>query len=110
DGRQTDDRESGPLLLSSAARHPTLRGPAGETVRDRGGSFKSGARTESSDRSATSRQCGAGGRAGAPSRDATHLLHTQVIPHGVNFLKQLVERNWATPIEQLTRELLGARG
>src|SRR5215468_1492848 len=30
--------------------------------------------------------------------------------HGFNFLNQLVERNWATPIEQLTRELLGARG
>jgi len=85
-------------LLSSAARHPTLRGPAGETVRDRGGSFKPGARTERGDGGPTSRNQGAAGGAGALDR------------YGFNFLNQLVERNWATPIEQLTRELLGARG
>jgi hypothetical protein len=85
-------------LLSSAARHPTLRGPAGETVRDRGGSFKSGARAERGDGGPSSRNEGAAGGAGALDR------------HRFNFHNQLVERDWATPIEQLTRELLGARG
>jgi hypothetical protein len=85
-------------LLSSAARHPTSRGPAGETVRDRSGSFKPGARTERGDSRPPPRNEGTAGSAGALDR------------HGFNFLNQLVERNWATPIEQLTRELLGARG
>src|SRR5262245_16328448 len=98
DGRQTNDRQSRPLLLSSAARHPTSRGPAGETVRDRSGSFKPGARTERGDSGPPPRNERTAGSAGALDR------------HGFNFLNQLVERNWATPIEQLTRELLGARG
>src|SRR5215831_16065925 len=98
EGRQTNNRKSRPLLLSSAARRPTLRGPAGETVRDRSGSFKPGARTERGDGGPPPRNEGTAGSAGALDR------------HGFNFLNQLVERNWATPIEQLTRELLGARG
>src|SRR5512132_2918480 len=79
------------------AGHPASGSPANETVGNRSSAFKPAARTERGDSRSSTRDQGTAGGAGALNG------------HGFDFSHQRVERNGAAPMEQLARELLGAR-
>src|SRR5512132_1175603 len=87
---------SGTPLLDFLVHRQTSRCPAGETVGDRGGTFKSRTGTERGDGGPTTRNQGAPSGTGALDRD------------GFNFFDQFLERNGAPPIQKLARELFGA--
>src|SRR5262245_47053328 len=93
-GRTTQSRTP---LLDCVARHQPSRRAACKTVRDRGGTFKPGTGTERGDGGTAARNQGTARSAGALDR------------YRFNFLDKLLERDRAAPIEELARELFGAR-
>jgi hypothetical protein len=95
-GKQT--AWSGNPPLECVAAHQISSSATGETVGDRGGTFKPGAGTKRRDRGSAAHNQGTPSGAGA------------LDSYRFDFLDKLLERNRSAPIEHLPRELLGARG